>query len=80
MRQPSPNFHYVLTIPSEISTQDPEHSILFNTFADPPTSTPQRIKGFTTGSLPSFIEVGSYLVESPIEEDSIIKQLKRAGK
>lgn len=42
---------------------------------DPPTTTMQRINGLTTGSLPTFIDVGSNFASSEINEDNIIDQV-----
>lgn len=72
--------HNVLTLPAELTKKYPKHSLLFNALADPPTTTLQRIKGLTTGSLPTFVDMGSNFGGEEIEEDSIIKQLKLAGK
>jgi phosphatidylinositol glycan class O len=76
----SPFHHNILTLPQEITKKRPRHSCIFNSYADPPTSTLQRIKGITTGSLPTFVDVGSNFGGSAIVEDSILKQLKLAGK
>lgn len=43
--------------------------------ADPPTTTLQRLKGMTTGSLPTFIDVGSNFATPEINEDNIIDQV-----
>ncbi|KIX09877.1 uncharacterized protein Z518_00958 [Rhinocladiella mackenziei CBS 650.93] len=56
------------------------HAILLPFIADPPTSTLQRLKGLTTGTLPTFIDIGSNFAGTAIEEDSIVSQLKDAGK
>lgn len=48
--------------------------------ADPPTTTLQRLKGLTTGTLPTFIDAGSNFAGTAIDEDNIIAQLKDAGK
>jgi GPI ethanolamine phosphate transferase 3 subunit O len=77
---PSPHYHNVLTLPSLLTSQYPTHSFLFNTFADPPTATLQRIKGITTGSLPTFVDVGSNFGGSQITEDSIVRQMTQAGR
>lgn len=37
----------------------PQHTLLLPCIADAPTTTTQRIKGFTTGSLPTFVDMGS---------------------
>uniref|UniRef100_UPI00398ED1EE GPI ethanolamine phosphate transferase 3 isoform X2 n=1 Tax=Pristiophorus japonicus TaxID=55135 RepID=UPI00398ED1EE len=52
----------------------PEHARLFQFRADPPTTTMQRIKGMTTGTLPTFIDVGSNFASSAIQEDNLIQQ------
>ncbi|ORY23418.1 phosphoethanolamine N-methyltransferase [Naematelia encephala] len=77
---PSPNHHGVLTLPAELTASHPGHSIILNGYSDPPTTTMQRIKGFTTGSLPTFVDAGSNFASTAIEEDSIISQLVAAGK
>jgi phosphatidylinositol glycan class O len=78
---PESTFHHrVLTLPAELSASSPQNSILFDAYADPPTTTLQRIKGLTTGSLPTFIDMGSNFGGSSIEEDSLIKQLLLANK
>lgn len=74
------HYHNALTLPAELTHQRPDHSILYHTYVDPPTTTLQRIKGLTTGSLPTFIDIGNAFSGSSIEEDSLVHQLKRAGK
>lgn len=76
---PSQYHHNILTLPRELTEQQPEKSLLFNSYADPPTATLQRIKGITTGSLPVFVDLGNNFGGSSIAEDSIMKQLKLAG-
>ncbi|KAF8907063.1 alkaline-phosphatase-like protein [Gymnopilus junonius] len=76
----SPFHHNVLTLPRELTEKHPKHSFIFNSYADPPTTTLQRIKGITTGSLPTFVDIGNSFGGSSIAEDSILKQLKSAGK
>ncbi|KAG5643979.1 hypothetical protein DXG03_009268 [Asterophora parasitica] len=76
----SPYHHNILTLPRELTASRPEHSFLFNAYADPPTTTLQRIKGLTTGSLPTFVDIGNNFGGSSIEEDSILKQLRLAGR
>lgn len=43
--------------------------------ADAPTTTLQRLKGITTGSLPTFIDIGSNFATAEINEDNIIDQV-----
>lgn len=77
---PSPFHHDILTLPRELTAANRGKSFLFNAFSDPPTTTLQRIKGLTTGSLPTFVDMGSNFGASSILEDSIIQQLRAAGK
>lgn len=65
------NYHNNLKILSETG----ESSLLLKFIADPPTTTLQRLKGLTTGSLPTFIDAGSNFHGDVIEEDNIIKQM-----
>ena len=76
----SPYHHNVLTLPRDLTVSNPQKSFLYNAYADPPTTTLQRIKGLTTGSLPTFVDMGNNFGGSSITEDSIIKQLRLAGK
>lgn len=48
--------------------------------ADPPTTTMQRVKALLTGSLPTFLDVGSVFAGGTIKEDNIISQAVSAGK
>lgn len=56
-------------------TQFPNSTRLFRFIADPPTTTMQRLKALTTGSLPTFIDAGSNFATSEINEDNIIDQV-----
>ncbi|OSC98114.1 hypothetical protein PYCCODRAFT_1480848 [Trametes coccinea BRFM310] len=76
----SPYHHNVITLPQELTAKQPTRSFLFEMFSDPPTTTLQRLKGITTGSLPTFIDMGSNFGGSSISEDSFIGQLNAAGK
>ncbi|KAH7886549.1 hypothetical protein F5I97DRAFT_1004935 [Phlebopus sp. FC_14] len=76
----SPYHHHILTLPYELTSAHPERSFIFNAYADPPTTTLQRIKGLTTGSLPTFVDAGESFGGSAIREDSVMHQLDRAGK
>ncbi len=79
-RPASPNHHNVLNLPRQLTEKQPTRSFLFNAYADPPTTTLQRIKGLTTGSLPTFVDMGNNFGGSSITEDSILKQMRLAGK
>jgi len=73
-------YHHVLTLPQQLSASRPQHSFIFNAHSDPPTATMQRIKGLTTGSLPTFVDVSSNFGATSIEEDSLLSRFKGAGK
>lgn len=77
---PSPFHHNILTLPRELTAAHPDRSFIFNAYSDPPTTTLQRLKGITTGSLPTFVDAGENFGGSSILEDSIIHQLNAAGK
>ncbi|CAM6100656.1 unnamed protein product [Calypogeia fissa] len=53
---------------------------IFKFIADPPTTTLQRLKGLTTGGLPTFIDIGHSFGAPAIAEDNLILQLARTGK
>eukprot|EP00117_Sycon_ciliatum_P026340 scpid39013/ scgid21643/ GPI ethanolamine phosphate transferase 3; Phosphatidylinositol-glycan biosynthesis class O protein len=58
----------------------PNNAKLFKFIADPPTTTMQRLKGLTTGSLPTFVDAGSNFASSSITEDSWLHQASVLGK
>lgn len=53
----------------------PDNTRLLKFLADPPTTTLQRLKGMTTGSLPTFIDMGSNFATPEINEDNVIDQI-----
>ncbi|XP_054720832.1 GPI ethanolamine phosphate transferase 3-like [Uloborus diversus] len=53
----------------------PEHAILLHVSADPPTTTLQRLKGLTTGSFPTFIDVSLNFASVEITEDNWVRQM-----
>ncbi|XP_011697495.1 PREDICTED: GPI ethanolamine phosphate transferase 3 [Wasmannia auropunctata] len=68
-----------LPVIHELLQRYPSHSRLYRFVADPPTTTMQRLKGLTTGSLPTFIEVGSNFASEYIQEDNLIDQNAAGG-
>ncbi|KAM9952850.1 hypothetical protein ACTFIR_007906 [Dictyostelium discoideum] len=68
-------FHNRLTSIQNLIDNKPENSLFYKFVADSPTVTMQRIKGITTGSLPTFIDVGSNFGGDAIVEDSLVNQL-----
>ena len=81
---PSPGsphyFHNALHVLHETATQNPERAFLLPFIADPPTTTLQRLKGLTTGTLPTFIDAGSNFAGTAIEEDNLIAQIRNSGR
>ena len=75
-------FHYQnkLKVFHEKVKHKPNNSLLLKFTADPPTTTMQRLKGLTTGSLPTFVDASSNFASTEITEDNFIKQLKMRRK
>ena len=73
-------FHNALPVLYETSVRHPENAFLLPFIADPPTTTLQRLKGLTTGTLPVFLDAGSNFAGTAIDEDNLIEQLYNAGK
>lgn len=63
--------------PSHFDSSGPGHSFLAHFLSDVPTTTLQRLKGLTTGSLPTFIDAGSNFGAEAIAEDNWILQLRK---
>lgn len=57
----------------------PQNARLYRFVADPPTTTLQRLKGLTTGSLPTFVDAGSNFASTEVTEDNFIDQLVAKG-
>ena len=74
------HYHNALKVLHETAVQQPQNAFLLPFIADPPTTTLQRLKGLTTGTLPAFIESGSNFAGTAIEEDNLVAQLRAAGK
>lgn len=74
LKNPLP-FQNKLPVISDLLKNQPENSRLYKFLADPPTTTMQRLKALTTGSLPTFIDAGSNFATNEINEDNIIDQV-----
>ncbi|KAI6660955.1 GPI ethanolamine phosphate transferase 3 [Oopsacas minuta] len=74
-----PYHNHMRTITNLIDNY-PRQAKLYKFLADPPTNTMQRIKGLTTGSLPTFVDQTSNFNSPKITEDSIIHQIYRSGR
>lgn len=60
----------------ELLQTKPNQSALLRLIADPPTTTLQRLKALTTGTLPTFIDISYNFIGYEIEEDNLLNQLK----
>ncbi|CAG8455086.1 13366_t:CDS:2 [Ambispora gerdemannii] len=72
-------YHNKLSIFNKLLTKEPENAMLFQYVADAPTTTLQRLKALTTGTLPTFIDAGTNFAGSAIDEDNLIYQLWKNG-
>ena len=73
-------YHNAFPFLYETSVQSPNNAFLRPFIADPPTTTLQRIKGLTTGTLPTFVDMGSNFAGTAIEEDNLLMQSRELGK
>ncbi len=76
----TPHYHNALHVLYEKASAEPQNAFLLPFVADPPTTTLQRLKGLTTGTLPTFVDAGSNFAGTAIEEDNLVAQLRDAGK
>ncbi|PWI71281.1 phosphoethanolamine transferase class O [Purpureocillium lilacinum] len=73
-------FHNAFPFLHETAVASPRNAFLRPFIADPPTTTLQRLKGLTTGTLPTFIDAGSNFAGTAIDEDNLLLQLRNSGK
>ncbi len=73
-------FHNAFPILYNTAKTRPENAFLLPFIADPPTTTLQRLKGLTTGTLPTFHDAGSNFAGTAIEEDNLLAQMRNLGK
>lgn len=76
------NEHYLNSFPVlyETAVGSPQNAFLLPFIADPPTTTLQRLKALTTGTLPTFVDAGSNFAGTAIEEDNLVAQLRNLNK
>ena len=74
------HFHNAIPILHQTAQETPGNAFLLPFIADPPTTTLQRLKGLTTGTLPTFWEAGSNFAGTAIEEDNVLLELRKVGK
>ncbi|KAG2418800.1 hypothetical protein HFD88_001901 [Aspergillus terreus] len=73
-------YHDNIPVLYETAVNTPQNAFLLPFIADPPTTTLQRLKGLTTGTLPTFVDAGSNFAGTAIDEDNLVAQLRAAGK
>lgn len=73
----APDLPYLRHFPVHEISDDPARSFSLKFLADPPTTTLQRLKGLTTGSLPAFVDAGANFAGFKIEEDNWVSQAAR---
>lgn len=78
--KPLQAFHNALPFLYDTALAEPHNAFLLPFIADPPTTTLQRLKGLTTGTLPTFIDAGSNFAGTAIEEDNLLMQMRDVGK
>ncbi|GAB4825654.1 hypothetical protein Ancab_008528 [Ancistrocladus abbreviatus] len=69
-----------LPVLQKLASEPGSSSRIFKAIADPPTTSLQRLKGLTTGGLPTFVDVGNSFGAPAIVEDNLIQQLVQNGK
>ncbi|KAF2640899.1 hypothetical protein P280DRAFT_427268 [Massarina eburnea CBS 473.64] len=74
------HFHNAFPVLYETAVNHPDNAFLLPFIADAPTATLQRLKGLTTGTLPTFLDAGSSFSGTAIDEDNLISQLHNASK
>lgn len=77
--EPKPWMDKLRVLKNAASTR-PLSARIFKAIADPPTTSLQRLKGLTTGGLPTFVDVGNSFGAPAIVEDNFINQLVQNGK
>lgn len=74
------HYHNNIPVLYDTAVNHPENAFLLPFVADPPTTTLQRLKGLTTGTLPTFIDAGSNFAGMVIDEDNMVDHLRSLGK
>ncbi|KAI9812081.1 MAG: mannose-ethanolamine phosphotransferase gpi13 [Phylliscum demangeonii] len=75
-----PHYRDAIPVLYQTAVDQPHQAFLVPFIADPPTTTLQRLKGLTTGTLPTFIDAGSNFAGTAIDEDNLVAQLRGAGR
>lgn len=72
----SNNFQNQMSFVRHLIETRENQTFLVKMIADPPTTTLQRLKALTTGTLPTFIDLSYNFIGYEIEEDNVLYQLK----
>ena len=75
-----PSFRNKMPIFHRLCKEKPQHAMLFQSKADAPTTTLQRLKALVTGGLPVFIDAGKNFGGDAIVEDNWVEQFHRLGR
>eukprot|EP00041_Stephanoeca_diplocostata_P035609 m.1261266 g.1261266 ORF g.1261266 m.1261266 type:complete len:1120 (-) comp24731_c0_seq1:243-3602(-) len=75
----TPPYKNKLPVLHELQEKYPDRSMLYRFVADAPTTTMQRLKGLTTGGLPTFIDASSNFASTEIMEDNVITKATAHG-
>ncbi|RYG59786.1 hypothetical protein EON64_19890, partial [archaeon] len=73
--QPTSSAHNRFVHVAELLHNSSSNALLYSFVADPPTVTAQRLKALTTGTLPTFLDVGSNMHSAAVAEDNVLDQL-----
>ncbi|KAF9928703.1 mannose-ethanolamine phosphotransferase gpi13 [Linnemannia zychae] len=65
-----------LPVIHKLLEDQPDNTLVFQFVADPPTTTLQRLKALTTGTLPTIIDAGSNFASSALKEDNWLAQFE----
>ncbi|RKP15498.1 alkaline-phosphatase-like protein, partial [Piptocephalis cylindrospora] len=80
LSEPIPPYRNKLPIMQHLLDTQPRRALRYQFLADPPTTTLQRLKALSTGTLPTFIDAGSNFGGSSILEDSWLTQAALANR
>ncbi|KAG0046971.1 mannose-ethanolamine phosphotransferase gpi13 [Gryganskiella cystojenkinii] len=75
---PENELYYLNKLPviHDLLATQPDHTLVFQFIADPPTTTLQRLKALTTGTLPTIIDAGANFASSALKEDNWLSQFE----
>ncbi|KAF9973247.1 mannose-ethanolamine phosphotransferase gpi13 [Actinomortierella ambigua] len=78
LNEREPYYHNRLPYIHSLMNEHPENTMVFQFVADPPTTTLQRLKALTSGTLPTIVDAGSNFASSAHKEDSWLSQFEAA--